>query len=195
MNPMNNKTLKTVMVAAAALLVALQASARELSYNYVDAGYNTAEIDSEDFTGYDFEVVWAVNSDLYFVGQTSALEGDGSDVDDVELDAWFLGAGVRIPLQDALHLVTEFGYIQRDEFDDGDVNDENGFGLNAGLRGIEGRFEWDAELSIGSIDESYETAIRAVGRYYVLEAVAVGLGYEWHDSDRDVIRANLRVNF
>ncbi len=190
-----NKTIKTLVAAAAALLIAAQASARELSYNYVEAGYSLAEIDGEDFTGVDLEIVWAINSDIYFVGQTASLDGDGSDVDDIELDAWFLGAGARFGLAEDLDLVAEFGYIDRDEFDDGEAKGENGFGMNAGLRGIEGRFEWDAELSIGSIDESYETAIRAIGRYYLLEAVAVGLGYEWHDSDRDVIRANVRINF
>ena len=195
MKRVNDHLCKTLIAAAAALLMAMQASARELNYTFVEAGYSQAEIDGEDFTGVDLEINWALNDELYFVGQTATLDGDGSDVDDIELDAWFLGAGTRFTLTENLDLNTEAGYIERDEFDDGDADSENGYGINVALRGIANRLEYDAELSLASIDESNETSLTGTVRYYLLEAIALGAGYEWHDSDRDVFRIDLRVKF
>lgn len=193
------KSRSAVVAGALAALIAGPALADGFSYNYIEGEFIDTEIEDVD-PGVDLDGEgFAVGGAVEF-GPT--LHGFGSirDVDyeqGVNVDSLTLGLGFNHVLAPALDLVAGLSY-ERIKLNLAGLGSEKeeGFGLNAGLRGRAGNnLELFAGLKYVDFgDDLDDTTIRIGGRYYVNRNFALGLDYSEND-DGDTWTVALRYDF
>lgn len=174
----------TVAVLAGLLLVAGNAAAAELDYNYAELRYVDTELDAGPFDvdGDGFKIGGSLElaQSVHLFGSFQTLDfGSGVDV-----SAFEVGGGYAMPLNNGADLVGRLSYIdgEIDTGGGGDL-DDSGFGFSAGLRNmftpqIEGR----AFVNYVDLDESGdEVSFELAGDYFLNEQVALGASLELGD--------------
>jgi hypothetical protein len=184
-----------VLGSIAVLGLASQAYAADgFSYSFIEAGYISTDLDDETL-GFD------VDGDGFAlrgsVGFTDLLHGyvdyTNQDYDfGVSIDTWEVGIGASHSLNPNADLVGRLGYAK---FDAG-VLDENGFALQAGVRGrVTDRFEVEGLVHyVDYGDEIDGTSFIANGRYFFTDEFAAGIGAEL-GNDATIWNVSLRYNF
>src|SRR5918995_2684078 len=183
-----------VLGSIAVLGLASQAYAADgFSYSFIEAGYISTDLDDETL-GFD------VDGDGFAlrgsVGFTDLLHGyvdyTNQDYDfGVSIDTWEVGIGASHSLNPNADLVGRLGYAK---FDAG-VLDENGFALQAGVRGrVTDRFEVEGLVHyVDYGDEIDGTSFIANGRYFFTDEFAAGIGAEL-GNDATIWNVSLRHN-
>lgn len=165
-------------------MCAAPALADELSYNYIDLGYQAVEIDLGG--GFD------VDGDGFAIGGSfeggeswHIFAGYGSTNFDfgVDLNELAIGAGYHTPISDTVDFVGELAYVTVEvEVPAGFSTDEDGIGASIGLRGMMSDV---VELS-GSIDYvdlggDGETSFDANAWFNMSPAFALGINAGFGD--------------
>lgn len=167
----------------ALLLVAVNAAAAELDYDYVELRYLDTELDAGLFNvdGDGFEIGGSLElaQSVHLFGNFRTLDfGSGIDV-----SAFEVGGGYSMPLNTGADLVGRLSYIDG-EIDSGlgDI-DDSGFRFSAGIRNlftpqIEGR----AFVNYVDLDESGdEISVALAGDYFLSDQLALGASLELGD--------------
>ena len=186
----------------ALLLVLLVATgpvaADGLSYNYVQAGYASADLDTGDF-GFDVDGDgWAlggsvaVSDNVHIFGGYSALGLDFG----IDYDEFGLGVGYNHSLGENTDFVAGLSYIKGEIDVDGFSYDDDGYGLSIGLRTkLSETIELEGGIGYADLDDSGSSTSFSAGILFDLtDNVAFGVGGNW-DDDVTIYQAGFRFYF
>ena len=129
-----NKQLALALVLATAPLAA---TAGELSYSHVEAGYAHLDLEGEEADGFQLRGSVAVAEHVYLFGGYGKVEGKDYDV---ELEESQAGVGLRSPTGERADFIFELGQVRHAVEVDGALGSAsetiNGGRLSVGLRGL-----------------------------------------------------------
>lgn len=189
-----SQMLKT-LVAGALLVPSLGFAADGLSHNYVEASYLNLDLDNVnvDGDGFGLKGSLAIHPNWHLVAGYQQADLDNN----VDYNRWNIGVGYNMDLNQTTELIGRALWVNA-EVEQGNVsNDEDGFGLQALLRGrvIE---NMDLEGGVQYVDfggeDGDDTSFIGEGRYFFTPTFAAGLGVEIGD-DATQWNANFRFNF
>jgi hypothetical protein len=177
-------------------VLAAPAFAADISYNFIEVGYQEIDIDGGFVGGFD------IDGDGYGIGGAFELNENwflgasysNADFDfGVDYDELMLGVGYHVPISDNADFYGMFSYLTAEASADGFGSvDEDGYAATIGVRGMVGeRFELNGSLAyvdFGSGSDS--TAFGAGALYYFTDAVAAGFSI---DIDDDVTAYGIGV--
>lgn len=173
--------MSTRMVLFCLTCVPLMAAAESFDYTYIEAGYVSTELDvgplDVDGNGLGVRGSYAFNDSWYGFAGIADQEFD-FDVDGTQFNA---GVGWHNALSDTVDLLAEASWVSV-ELDSGFASaDEDGFGLGLGVRAHAWEnVQLEAGINYVDLDDS-DTSLDVAGRYYLTQAVAVGLGLTFSD--------------
>lgn len=168
------------MGAIAALGLAAPAFAAEgFSYNLIEGGYVSSELDvgpgTADGDGFTLSGSTELGESIFgFAGYTS------TDLEGLTLSQFSLGAGFHWPLNPLLDLVSGVSY-ERLKLED--LGSDGGFGLNVGLRGRPmPQLELAGGIKYVDFGNDADDMVFSIGgRWYFTEQFAIGLDYSRQD--------------
>lgn len=180
----------------AAALVALPATAFAdgLSYNYVEAGYVTGDVDGTDFDGFRIKLSGKIADAFYLFGDYEALETDTSPA--IEIDTITAGLGWRAALGKSTDFNAEVAFVNVDvEVPGFGSDDDSGYGLGVGIRHlITPQFEVGGNVDYVDVFDDDNTSFTALGLFHVTPALSAGISYTT-DDDVDAWTFGGRFNF
>ena len=184
----------------ALLLIAAPTMAADISYNFIEAGYQEIDIDGGLFGGLD------IDGDGYGVGGSFELNENWFVADSyskadfdfgVDFDQLMLGGGYHVPISDNADFYGMFSYISVEASASGAGSaDEDGYAAEIGLRGMIGeRFELNGSLAyIDYGDGGDTTAFGAGALYNFSDVFAAGFSIDI-DEDITAYGIGIRVYF
>ncbi len=164
------------------LVAAAPAIAGDLSYNYIEAGFQRIEFD--DVAGVD------VDGDGFGIGGSFELNDDWfiragystADLDfGIDLDQTILGIGYRADISPATDVFATVSYVRADVSATGFGSfDDDGFGISVGVRGmLTDKVELSGSIGYIDLDEGGDgTSVSAGGLYNFTDMFAAGVGIE-----------------
>jgi opacity protein-like surface antigen len=176
-----NRTTLTALLGLALAAPAAQAADSVLSYTYVEAHYNSLDIDivddldlSGDGAGVNGSLAFG-ESDFYGFAGYESVSGDLADVD-FELDRLTGGVGYALRIDERLHAIGEIAYVdyrgeasRLQERDDASVD---GYRVSVGMRGLMAdNIEGHAKLGYTRVEDS---------GYTLFDGAVADLGFRWH---------------
>lgn len=188
-------------VAAVLLIFAGQSVlANELSYSFVEIDYIDGDFSGQGADGFGISGSVALG-EMFFLGgsyqdeqvDNFRFEGFNSDLD---AELLRLGAGMHGAISDNVDWVVSFDYAKVELSALGDSEDDSGYIVDIGLRGLIGDA---AEYSFAVIQSDVggsETGFRVGGRYHFGDSnVSAGLDYVQYESDWDQLELGVRYQF
>lgn len=177
------------------------ATADDLDYTYVEAGYGQVEIDGLDEDGdalfiggsFGFGENWMV------FGEYSTSEFDAGGGAEVDFDQLVLGLGGHFPIATSVDFVGKLGYVDvsadvSTPFGSASV-DDSGYLLSGGVRALVAqRFELAGALEYVDIGDSDDTGISLSGLYHFTDLFSLGARFATSD-DADEIGVFARLTF
>lgn len=187
---------------AAALGAPLAATAQELSYNYVEAGYVQVEPDDADvdYDGFRAKASGRIADQVYLFASYGELESDefagGATAEQEVITA---GLGYRIPVAPVTDITAEAAFVSVDFSVDGPLgggsDDDTGFGLGLGLRHLFTPYvEGAVNVDYVDVFDEDETTLTLSGLFHLTPALSLGAGYSISD-DADGWTVGGRFNF
>ena len=162
------------------------AMAGGLSYNYVELGYQHAELDG-DFAGISVDGDGFGISGSFEVGESwfiaASYDTLGFDFD-VDLDQLAVGGGFYMDLSDRADFYAALSYIQAEISAPGlGSADEDGYGVAVGVRGmVTDKVELNGSLSYSDLGDGADgTSFGAGALYSFTETFALGVALETDD--------------
>jgi opacity protein-like surface antigen len=198
--PEGESNVKRKLFALGLLFVALPSVAADLSYNYIQGGYQEYDIDDDLFGGFD------VDGDGYFISGSFELTdnwfvaGGYSTADfdfGIDLDELSVGAGYHVPLNNNVDFYGLLSLVRAEASVSGfGSEDESGYAAEIGIRGMIGdRFELNGSLAYVDLDDGGDgTAFGAGLLYNFTDSVAAGLAFDF-DEDVQAFGVGVRVYF
>ena len=175
---------KTLGVAL--MLAVSPAFAGGLSYNYIELGYQKAELDDDlagisvDGDGFGIRGSFEVG-DSWFIGASYGTLGFDFGVD---LDQLSVGAGFHMDVSDRADFFASLSYLQAEVSASGFGSiDENGYGVTIGLRGLAAdNFELRGTVAYSDLGDGADgTAFGAGALYSFTDNFALGFDLELDD--------------
>lgn len=173
-----------VLTTLAALAASGSAMADGISYNLVEGGYVSNEIDEFGLDGSGFAIngSFAINDSMFgFASVIDANYDQGSDLDSTAVS---VGLGFKWSLSDTLDLTSGVSYEnQRLQFSGISLSNDDGVGIQVGLRS---RVSESLELSAGVKYTDFgngldDYTLGAGGRYYFSPNFAAGIDFSDND--------------
>jgi hypothetical protein len=171
------------------LLFAAPTFAADISYNFIEAGYQEIDVDGGfvggldiDGDGYGVGGSFELNENWFIAASYSKANFDFG----VDLDQLMLGTGYHVPISDNADFYGMFSFINAEaSVDGGGSVDEDGYAATIGLRGMIGeRFELNGSLAYVDLGNGGDTfAFGAGALYNFSDAFAAGVSI---DIDEDV---------
>ena len=191
--------MKRTILASIFGALSLNAFAASPSYDFVKAGYVQADIeDAGDFepTGFQIQGFKSLNENVYLTGRYGQLGEDVSGVD-IDLDYASAGVGYRYGLTQNTDFFGEvtYEYVNLDiELDSISGEDDNGYGITAGIRSmLSEQFELRGAIRYIDIEED-ETAFEIGADYFFTPQFSFGATYVIAD-DVDLLGVSARYTF
>lgn len=162
------------------LLLPISAYAAGPSYSYAELNYIAdqqleAGGADDDGDGFNFNASFAVNETLFVNGGYSDSSLDDTGID---LSTLSLGAGARTSLSDTLDAFGVFSYEKFEVEVTGASEDEDGYGLAGGLRGLlSPEFELNGQVKYTDLDESDGVGVKVGALYSFMPNWAVNADY------------------
>jgi hypothetical protein len=162
------------------LLLAAPTFAADISYNFIEAGYQEIDIDGGFFSGVD------IDGDGYGVGGSFELDENWfigasyskADFDfGIDLDQLMLGAGYHVPISDNADFYGMISFVNVEASAGGFGSvDDDGYAATIGLRSMIGdRFELNGSLAYVDLGDGGDTTEFGAGAlYYFSDAFAAG---------------------
>jgi hypothetical protein len=175
-------------------------SATELSYTFIEGGYQDVDLDHPDADGDGFTLraSFEITPMFHVFGgySSSDLELSGPLGGNVDYDHWELGAGLSYALTERVHFVAEASYINAEiDLADGRIDDD-GYGLYAGVRSrfhvpvqLEGGLKY---VNVGDVSE--DLLVKLAAHYFITDRWATGLSLDMGD-DSTTWGLNVRWQF
>ena len=193
------ETMKRTILASIFGALSLNAFAASPSYDFVKAGYVQADIeDAGDFepTGFQIQGFKSLNENVYLTGRYGQLGEDVSGVD-IDLDYVSAGVGYRYGLTQNTDFFGEvtYEYVNLDiELDSISGEDDNGYGITAGIRSmLSEQFELRGAIRYIDIEDD-ETAFEIGADYFFTPQFSFGATYVIAD-DVDLLGVSARYTF
>ena len=191
--------MKRTIIASILGALSLNAFAASPSYDFVKAGYVQADIeDAGDFepTGFQIQGVKSLNESVYITGRYGQLGEDVAGVD-IDLDYASAGIGYRYGLTAKTDFFGEvtYEYVNLDvELDGISGEDDNGYGVTAGIRSmLTEQFELRGAIRYIDIEED-DTAFEIGADYFFTPQFSFGATYVIAD-DVDLLGVSARYTF
>nr|WP_283648448.1 outer membrane beta-barrel protein [Alteromonas macleodii] len=191
--------MKRTILASIFGALSLNAFAASPSYDFVKAGYVQADIeDAGDFepTGFQIQGFKSLNENVYLTGRYGQLGEDVSGVD-IDLDYASAGVGYRYGLTQNTDFFGEvtYEYVNIDvELDSISGEDDNGYGITAGIRSmLSEQFELRGAIRYIDIEDD-ETAFEIGADYFFTPQFSFGATYVIAD-DVDLLGVSARYTF
>ncbi len=184
----------------ALLVLAAPTYATDISYNFIEAGYQEIDVDGGFFGGLDIDGdgygvggSFELNENWFIGASYSKADFDyGADYDEV-----MLGAGYHVPISDNADFYGMISFINAEASIDGlGSADEDGYAATIGLRGmISDRFELNGRLSYVDFGNGGDTTAFGAGALYNFsDAFAAGFSIDI-DDDVTAYGIGFRVYF
>ena len=193
------ETMKRTILASIFGALSLNTFAASPSYDFVKAGYVQADIeDAGDFepTGFQIQGFKSLNENVYLTGRYGQLGEDVSGVD-IDLDYVSAGVGYRYGLTQNTDFFGEvtYEYVNLDvELDSISGEDDNGYGITAGIRSmLSEQFELRGAIRYIDIEDD-ETAFEIGADYFFTPQFSFGATYVIAD-DVDLLGVSARYTF
>ena len=193
------ETMKRTILASIFGALSLNAFAASPSYDFVKAGYVQADIeDAGDFepSGFQIQGFKSLNENVYLTGRYGQLGEDVSGVD-IDLDYASAGVGYRYGLTQNTDFFGEvtYEYVNLDiELDSISGEDDNGYGITAGIRSmLSEQFELRGAIRYIDIEDD-ETAFEIGADYFFTPQFSFGATYVIAD-DVDLLGVSARYTF
>ena len=193
------ETMKRTILASIFGALSLNAFAASPSYDFVKAGYVQADIeDAGDFepSGFQIQGFKSLNENVYLTGRYGQLGEDVSGVD-IDLDYVSAGVGYRYGLTQNTDFFGEvtYEYVNLDvELDSISGEDDNGYGITAGIRSmLSEQFELRGAIRYIDIEDD-ETAFEIGADYFFTPQFSFGATYVIAD-DVDLLGVSARYTF
>ena len=191
--------MKRTILASIFGALSLNAFAASPSYDFVKAGYVQADIeDAGDFepSGFQIQGFKSLNENVYLTGRYGQLGEDVSGVD-IDLDYASAGVGYRYGLTQNTDFFGEvtYEYVNLDiELDSISGEDDNGYGITAGIRSmLSEQFELRGAIRYIDIEDD-ETAFEIGADYFFTPQLSFGATYVIAD-DVDLLGVSARYTF
>ena len=191
--------MKRTILASILGALSLNAFAASPSYDFIKAGYVQADIeDAGDFepTGFQIQGFRSLNESVYITGRYGQLGEDVAGVD-IDLDYASAGIGYRYGLTAKTDFFGEvtYEYVNLDvELDGISGEDDNGYGVTAGIRSmLTEQFELRGAIRYIDIEED-ETAFEIGADYFFTPQFSFGATYVIAD-DVDLLGVSARYTF
>ncbi|MEC8963713.1 MAG: outer membrane beta-barrel protein [Pseudomonadota bacterium] len=191
--------MKRTILASIFGALSLNAFAASPSYDFVKAGYVQADIeDAGDFepSGFQIQGFKSLNENVYLTGGYGQLGEDVSGVD-IDLDYASAGVGYRYGLTQNTDFFGEvtYEYVNIDvELDSISGEDDNGYGITAGIRSmLSEQFELRGAIRYIDIEDD-ETAFEIGADYFFTPQFSFGATYVIAD-DVDLLGVSARYTF
>ncbi|MEC7480868.1 MAG: outer membrane beta-barrel protein [Pseudomonadota bacterium] len=191
--------MKRTILASIFGALSLNAFAASPSYDFVKAGYVQADIeDAGDFepSGFQIQGFKSLNENVYLTGRYGQLGEDVSGVD-IDLDYASAGVGYRYGLTQNTDFFGEvtYEYVNLDvELDSISGEDDNGYGITAGIRSmLSEQFELRGAIRYIDIEDN-ETAFEIGADYFFTPQFSFGATYVIAD-DVDLLGVSARYTF
>ncbi|MED5426092.1 MAG: outer membrane beta-barrel protein, partial [Pseudomonadota bacterium] len=171
--------MKRTILASIFGALSLNTFAASPSYDFVKAGYVQADIeDAGDFepSGFQIQGFKSLNENVYLTGRYGQLGEDVSGVD-IDLDYASAGVGYRYGLTQNTDFFGEvtYEYVNIDvELDSISGEDDNGYGITAGIRSmLSEQFELRGAIRYIDIEDD-ETAFEIGADYFFTPQFSFG---------------------
>ncbi len=194
----------STLCAAAMVGAPLTVFAQELSYNYVEAGYVTAEPDEGDvdFDGFRIKVSGQISDPVYVFASYGSLESDSFGPANTTSESTNIvaGLGFRLPLTPVTDLNLEAAYVYAEtELKNAGAfsgeDDDSGYGLGIGLRHLFlPQLEGGIKVDYVDVFDDDDTTVTFSGLFHVTTALSLGVAYST-SSDADGWTFGGRFNF
>ena len=191
--------MKRTILASIFGALSLNTFAASPSYDFVKAGYVQADIeDAGDFepSGFQIQGFKSLNENVYLTGRYGQLGEDVSGVD-IDLDYASAGVGYRYGLTQNTDFFGEvtYEYVNIDvELDSISGEDDNGYGITAGIRSmLSEQFELRGAIRYIDIEDD-ETAFEIGADYFFTSQFSFGATYVIAD-DVDLLGVSARYTF
>lgn len=190
--------MKKLALAVALSVASAGAFAAAPAWDFIQGSYVITDFDESDFSyepdGFAFSGSKLITDDIFITGEYSMQEDDILGID-VDLDMLTLGVGYRYALSNKTDL---FGIVSYEDVEisrTGLSDDEDGFGLQAGVRSmILDNLELRGAIKYIDLDEDDDTSVLVSADYFFSPVFAVGVSYETSD-DLSTFGLNARYNF
>lgn len=168
------------------LLSVSPAFAGDLSYNFVEIGYQKAEFDDDfgggsvDGDGYGISGSFEVGDSWFITASYGTLDFDFG----VDLDQLSVGGGFYMNLSERVDFFAVVSYIRAEVSASGFGSaDEDGYGVAVGMRGlVTDKVEVSGSISYADLGSGADgTAIGVEGLYSFTDNFALGLGIQTDD--------------
>lgn len=173
------------------------AVAEEVSYSFVQAGYQRVDFDvgggsNVDGDGFGVGGSVAVGDTWHIVANYSTADFDLG----VDLDEFSIGAGYHFGIAQNADFFAELLYVQLDASASGFSADDSGLGANVGLRSmISETLELFGHISHVDLDDAGNSTTVGAGLWYTVSGnLAVGLSASF-DDDVKTYGIGLRLYF
>jgi opacity protein-like surface antigen len=184
---------------AALLPVSAQAAdATGISYNYVEAGYTSADVAEGDFDG--FSLAGSIGFAEHWYGSATYRQVDDNDYD-VTLDQGSINLGWHTAIQQNVDFFAELGYVNMGvDIEDFDNESENGYRAGLGIRGmVAPNFELNGKVSytdISELDGEFGVGVGAVWHFNPTWGVTASYEHtELLDEGMDIWGLGIRASF
>lgn len=179
--PMRLKHSAGMLIAATALTwSAFAQAAAEPRYTYVEGGYVNVDYDDLDVDGDGFFIggSYALHKNVHLLADYQDYDFDGN----ADGNALSLGFGANFPLRQGLDFIGRLRYVETEIEVGNQSNDEDGYGLEAGLRAmINPQLELDGSIKYVDIDDEDDTSFVIGGLYELTSNFALGGDIELSD--------------
>jgi hypothetical protein len=168
------------------------------TWNLIEGGYGTADIDDlDELSPNGFVVLGSalVGENVFVQGSYSILSDEFSGVD-IDVDQASVGLGYRYGLTETTDAYASVSYEYVELSASGIASeDDNGYGLTVGLRSrITEQLELNGSIGYVDIADESETALGVSAHYYFTQNVALGVSYS-STADFNVYGVSLRYAF
>ena len=178
----------TLLAVLSASVLPLTALADKPDWRYIEGGYTKLDFDDNA----SFEPDGLTVNGKYLLDRNWYLNGEYSFFEEGSFDFNMLtvGGGYRLPIN-----ATTDVYVSANlERVDGDVDDETGYSINAGVRSmLTEQVELAGEVGYYDVDDG-DVTFKVNANYYITPQWAVGAKYTVID-DADIMQATARYAF
>lgn len=178
---------------AAVLAVAPMAvSAASPSYNYVDVGYVSADLDNgPSLDGYGLEGSFAINENFHVVAGYAEVSKSP-----FTLTTGSVSLGYNYAMTSTTDLVARAGWVNgRVKVSGFGSESDNGWGAQAGVRSmLSEQFELNGFVNYVDIFDDSDTSLEVGGVYHFTEVVGLGASVDFAD-DVTTWFVGLRLSF
>lgn len=182
------------LLAAGALLAPAHALA-DISYSYGQLDYQMVDADNDDGDGFQLGGSFELTPNVFVLGEYQ----DGDFDSGLEYTAYRLGAGYHAPVNEKVDWYGQFTWenyeVELDTPFGTASADEDGFGLEGGLRGmVTKQIELNGHVKYVDLGDNIDDTLIGVGAlYHASQQFAVGAEYE--DGDESTFSLFARFHF